>query len=80
MVATRQEGATVKPLSDGTAFVEGAYVPIGEARLPLLDWGFTRSTSAISACIRKPAIRFHIHIGREPPNFGNKGAGLLYGK
>ncbi|TDJ13899.1 MAG: branched-chain amino acid transferase [Gammaproteobacteria bacterium] len=43
MVATRQEGTTVKPLSDGTAFVEGAYVPIGEARLPLLDWGFTRS-------------------------------------
>ncbi len=43
MVATRQEGPTVEPLSDGAAFVEGDYVPIGEARLPLLDWGFTRS-------------------------------------
>ena len=43
MVATRQEGATVRPLSDGAAFVDGDYVPIGEARLPLLDWGFTRS-------------------------------------
>ena len=43
MVATRQEGATGKPLSGGAAFVEGDYVPIGEARLPLLDWGFTRS-------------------------------------
>jgi branched-chain amino acid aminotransferase len=43
MVATRQEGPTAKPLSDGAAFVEGDYVPIGEARLPLLDWGFTRS-------------------------------------
>lgn len=43
MVATRQEGATVHPLSDGAAFVDGDYVPIGEARLPLLDWGFTRS-------------------------------------
>ena len=40
---TRQEGATVEPLSDGAAFIEGDYVPIGEARLPLLDWGFTRS-------------------------------------
>ena len=43
MVATRQEGATVHPLSDGAAFVDGDYVPINEARLPLLDWGFTRS-------------------------------------
>ena len=43
MVATRQEDPTVEPLSDGAAFVEGDYVPIGEARLPLLDWGFTRS-------------------------------------
>ncbi len=39
----RQKGATVEPLSDGAAFIEGDYVPIGEARLPLLDWGFTRS-------------------------------------
>ena len=43
MVATRREGVTVESLSDGAAFVEGDYVPIGEARLPLLDWGFTRS-------------------------------------
>lgn len=27
----------------GVAYVDGAYVPIGEAKLPLLDWGFTRS-------------------------------------
>lgn len=42
-VVTRQEGARVEPLRDGAAFVDGDYVPIGEARLPLLDWGFTRS-------------------------------------
>ena len=29
--------------ADGVAFVDGRYVPVGEARLPLLDWGFTRS-------------------------------------
>lgn len=29
--------------SDGAAFVEGRYVPIAEARIPLLDWGFLRS-------------------------------------
>ncbi len=43
MAVTRQEGATVQALGDGAAFVDGDYVPIGEARLPLLDWGFTRS-------------------------------------
>jgi branched-chain amino acid aminotransferase len=29
--------------ADGVAFVDGDYVPVSEARLPLLDWGFTRS-------------------------------------
>ena len=28
---------------DGAAFVEGEYVPIGAAKLSLLDWGFTKS-------------------------------------
>ncbi len=28
---------------DGIAYVEGRYVPIAEARIPLLDWGFLRS-------------------------------------
>ena len=29
--------------AEGAAFVDGSYVPIAEARLPILDWGFTRS-------------------------------------
>ncbi|MEM9441108.1 MAG: aminotransferase class IV, partial [Pseudomonadota bacterium] len=28
---------------DGIALVEGAFCPINEARIPLLDWGFLRS-------------------------------------
>jgi branched-chain amino acid aminotransferase len=28
---------------DGIAFVEGSYVPIAEARVPMLDWGFLHS-------------------------------------
>ena len=28
---------------EGVAFVDGAYVPIDEARIPILDWGFLRS-------------------------------------
>jgi branched-chain amino acid aminotransferase len=27
----------------GAAFIEGEYLPVGEARLPLLDWGFIKS-------------------------------------
>lgn len=35
--------ATANPYASGAAFIDGAYVPIAEARLPVLDWGFTRS-------------------------------------
>jgi branched-chain amino acid aminotransferase len=31
------------PYAAGAAFIEGRYVPIAEARIPVLDWGFTRS-------------------------------------
>lgn len=34
---------TPAPFAAGAAFVEGVYVPVGEARLPLLDWGFLKS-------------------------------------
>jgi branched-chain amino acid aminotransferase len=30
-------------LSQGVAFVDGAYGPIAEARIPITDWGFVRS-------------------------------------
>lgn len=42
MEATRDQAGR-QAFSDGAAFVDGRYVPVGEARLPLLDWGFTRS-------------------------------------
>ena len=28
--------------ADGVGFVDGAFVPIAEARVPILDWGFLR--------------------------------------
>ncbi len=34
-----------KDFSAGAAFIDGAYVPIGEARIPVLDWGFVKSDS-----------------------------------
>ncbi len=36
-------GSDPNPFSNGAAFIDGGYVPIAEARLPVLDWGFTRS-------------------------------------
>lgn len=32
-----------RPLSDGAAWIDGEIVPVAEARLPLLDWGFLHS-------------------------------------
>jgi len=29
--------------ADGAAYIEGKFVPIAEARIPILDWGFLRS-------------------------------------
>ncbi len=29
--------------AEGAAYIDGAYVPVQEARVPLLDWGFLRS-------------------------------------
>ncbi len=34
---------TDEAFAAGAAFIEGEYLPVGEARLPLLDWGFIRS-------------------------------------
>jgi branched-chain amino acid aminotransferase len=43
IVVARKGKPGTQAFGDGAAFVDGEYVPIGEARLPLLDWGFTRS-------------------------------------
>src|SRR5918995_5661978 len=29
--------------AEGAAFVDGRFVPVAEARVPILDWGFLRS-------------------------------------
>ena len=37
---------TLRDYSQGAAFVRGQYVPIGEAAIPITDWGFLRSDAA----------------------------------
>src|ERR1700694_1628499 len=41
--ATQPREPTSNPFAAGCAWIEGEYVPIGEARIPILDPGFVRS-------------------------------------
>jgi branched-chain amino acid aminotransferase len=41
--AIATDGTTSNPYAAGCAWIEGDYVPIGEARIPILDAGFVRS-------------------------------------
>ena len=50
----------------GVAFVEGAFVPVEEARIPLLDWGFLRSdaTYDVVHVWHGSFFRFNDHVDR----------------
>src|ERR1700682_4336777 len=34
---------TTEPWSSGAAYIDGRYMPIGEAAIPITDWGYRRS-------------------------------------
>jgi branched-chain amino acid aminotransferase len=38
-----EKTSSQNPFAEGAAFIEGQYVPIAEARIPVTDWGFSRS-------------------------------------
>ena len=38
-----ESARTVNSFSNGAAFIDGEYLPISEARIPITDWGFLRS-------------------------------------
>lgn len=52
--------------ADGCAWIEGEYVPIGEARIPILDTGFTRSdvTYDVVAVWNGKFFRLEDHLDR----------------
>jgi len=54
------------PYADGAAFIDGDYVPIGEARIPILDWGFVRSdvTYDVVAVWHGRFFRLDAHLDR----------------
>lgn len=66
------ENAAAHPFAKGAAFVDGDYVPIAEARIPLLDWGFLRGDAnqdTISAWNRR-FFRLEDHLDRFFKNLG----------
>lgn len=42
-VLSERPAETVPDMSAGSAYVNGAYMPVGEARIPITDWGYRRS-------------------------------------
>ena len=54
------------PYERGAAFVEGRFVPVGEARVPILDWGFLRSdaTYDVAHVWQGSFFRLEDHLNR----------------
>jgi len=48
----------VPDFSKGVAFVRGQYVPIGEASIPITDWGFLRSDATYDVVTRVGGFLF----------------------
>jgi len=46
--------------ADGTAWVDGAIVPVAEATLPLLDWGFLRSDACQETISARDGVLFRL--------------------
>lgn len=55
-----------KDMSGGCAFIDGRFVPAGEARIPILDWGFLRSdaTYDVAHVWRGAFFRLEDHLDR----------------
>lgn len=53
-------------MKDGVAYIDGEYVPVGEARIPILDWGVTRSdaTYDVVGVWDRKFFRLDDHIDR----------------
>ena len=57
---------TGNPYADGCAYIDGDYVPIAEARIPIIDTGFTRSdlTYDVVAVWNGKFFRLEDHLDR----------------
>lgn len=65
-VAEAQDRPQTAVASDGMAYVDGDYVPIGEAKISILDWGFTHSdvTYDVAHVWHGAVFRLEDHLDR----------------
>jgi branched-chain amino acid aminotransferase len=68
--------------ADGAAFVDGEFVPIAEARVPILDWGFLRSdaTYDVAHVWRGSFFRLEDHLDRFERSMEHLRLSLPYGR
>ena len=68
--------------ADGAAFVDGQFVPIDQARVPILDWGFLRSdaTYDVAHVWRGSFFRLEDHLDRFERSMENLRLSLPYGR
>jgi len=66
----------------GAAFVDGEYVPVAEARVPILDWGFLRSdaTYDVAHVWRGSFFRLEDHLSRFERGMAKLHMSLPYGR
>ena len=57
---------TPSPFAAGTAYIDGRYMPVGEAAIPITDWGYRRSdvTYDVVGVWQGAFFRLDDHIGR----------------
>jgi branched-chain amino acid aminotransferase len=68
--------------ADGAAFVDGRFVPIAEAGVPILDWGFLRSdaTYDVAHVWRGSFFRLEDHLDRFGRSMEHLRLSLPYGR
>ena len=77
-----EPGADRASYADGAAFVDGRFVPVSEARVPILDWGFLRSdaTYDVAHLWRGSFFRLEDHLSRFERGMGRLRMRLPYGR
>ena len=68
--------------AEGAAFVDGRFVPVAEARVPILDWGFLRSdaTYDVAHVWRGSFFRLEDHLDRFERGMARLHMSLPYGR
>jgi branched-chain amino acid aminotransferase len=68
--------------SDGAAYVERRFVPVAEARVPILDWGFLRSdaTYDVAHVWRGSFFRLEDHLSRFEQSMARLHMSVPYGR